>query len=264
MKKDPNSERFYLWLNQTPIDEHKQVYRDICKSYGLADSEIVEKLADFGFKVFIYHHVDQYNLPDLDDYQFWKDLATLTNIFKNGRRIKIKTTMPDGDYKEKPIKLDIETNGKLQQLAFLCFNTLIAQYERKDLVIGNGDPEALKYLSILIDYPSMKFKAPFSDKELADIIEDEAGKIAALKTMKGRTNKEIPMLGSMVHGFIEAGGDGLASLGTFKKYILIGDMMLASDVLPVEQVEWEKVLTNKEKADMVKHWEESYLNIIGK
>ena len=255
MKKDPNSERFYLWLNQTPIEEHLQPYKEICKGYGLADPSEVERLAKHGFYVFLYFHHLQYEKADLEDFQFIKDLATLTSIFKDGENIIIKASMPDGVR-----KFEIETEGLLQQLAFFTFNALLGN-------MGRENADLLEYLPF-VDYSStIKFKKPYTDKELADIIEYQSSRIEEEKAMMGRkerTKTEIPKLGSMVHGFIEAGGDGLAALTPTEKYCLIGDMMLAANVSPVEQVEWESILTNKDKADKVKSWEASYLKVIGK
>ncbi len=255
MKKDPNSERSYLWLNQTPIEEHLQPYKEICKGYGLADPEEVERLAEQGFYVFLYFHYLQYQKADLEDFQFVKDLATLTSIFKDGENITIKASMPDGDF-----KLIIETEGLLQQLAFFTFNALLGNMEREDAVL-------LEYMPFLEYSSTIKFKKPHTDKELADIINYQSSRIEEEKAMMGRferTKTEIPKLGRMVHGFINAGGDGLAALTPTDKYCLIGDMMQAADASPVEQVEWESVLTNKDKADKVKSWEASYLKVIGK
>ena len=81
--------------------------------------------------------------------------------------------------------------------------------------------------------------------------------------MKGRNEKRIPMLGHCVCDLVEAGGNGLASLTPTGKYCLIGDLLLSVDVSSIEQVEWDEVMTNKEKADMVKSWEKSYLTANG-
>lgn len=255
MKKNPNSERFYLWLNQTPIEAHLQPYKDICKDYGLADPEEIERLAAQGFNVFLYFHHLQYEKADLEDYQFMKDLATLTSFFRDGENISIKASMPDGVR-----KLEIETEGLLQQLAFFTFNALLGNWGREDAGFMDYVP--------FLDYSStIKFKKPYTEKELADIIEYQSNRIEEEKSMMGRaerTKTEIPKLGMMVHGFINAGGDGLAALTQTQKYCLIGDLMQAAKASPVEQVEWESILTNKDKADKVKSWEASYLKAIVK
>ena len=82
--------------------------------------------------------------------------------------------------------------------------------------------------------------------------------------MEGRTEKRIPMLGYMVHNFFKVSKNVLASLTQTEKYCLIGDLMLAAGVNPVEQVEWEKVLLRKEKTDMVQYWEESYIKVVNR
>jgi hypothetical protein len=207
--------------------------------------------------------------------EFGKNLATLARIFGYGKGITIQATMPEHE----TIIVKIENTGLLKREVFFCLNSLLNHYGQEYELEGLAErKEAAKaddlpmMESFLLD-DEFSFKKPYSDMELANIIEYESGRMAYEKAMMGRPNKsrlklkpgfEIPKLGYMVHSFTEAGGDGLASLAPIEKYCLIGDLMLAAGCSPVEQVEWEKVLTNKEKADLVQYWEESYIKVVNR
>lgn len=249
-------------MNNTPTNILLQPYMDICKGYGLTDSEGIERLADVGLKMALYQHIDRHERLDVGERQFRKELATLASIFKNGKGVKIQASMPDGDFKNKHITLEIETDGFLQYMTFLSLNSLLVhhsfEYGLLNITEKKEDLKLEKWKgNHLFGYDGI-FKEPFTDKELAGIIHYEETMIANEKTMKGRTEKEIPRLGSMVHGLIRAGGDMLAFMTPTEKYCMIGDLMLAADILPIEESDWKNVLTNKEKADTIKSWEASF------
>ena len=265
MKENPYNSRFFLWLNKTPIEENKQPYRDICTSYGLGDQKTIERLADIAFEVFVYSRIDQFGELESKDYQYRKDLATLASIFGYGRGITIQAALPDGEFKEKHIKLKVEAGGLLQRLAFLSINTLLANTIDYNMELEGEcgvERRGKGKMPYWIDTSGTIFRKPYSNQELSAIIEHESKKEASAKAMQGRKEWAIPKLGGMVHSFIEAGGDVLAAV--VNKYMLIGDLMLAAGVNPVEQVVWKEVLSNKEKSDMVQYWEESYINVINK
>ena len=158
-------------------------------------------------------------------------------------------------------------------MAFFSLNSLLANEcymhgitEKKEEL----DPETY---DILIGYD---FKEPYTDEELAGIIESEAKKISHETTMKGRKVWEIPKLGCLVHDFIEAGGDGLASLTPTQKYCLIGDLIW--ELLPSTQKEamtkklskgstpdeeWA-AMDGSDKSKLVKSWEKSFLQASSK
>ena len=212
----------------------------ICSRYGLNDAEGLQKL-------WLLATVFLYNNADLDEHLkkehlFRKELATMTNIFKNGSRITIEATMPKGNKDEHTI-LHIETNGLLQQKIFPFLESMLAKYHYE--VLGVTEK---------------KNEGHFTDEELEGIVTFEEKLSTYRKGMMGYAEKKRPQSGSIVHCFIGAGAEVLASLTQTEKYCLIGDIMLAAGVSPVEQSEWDEVLTNKEKADKVKSWEASYLN----
>ena len=212
----------------------------ICSKYGLNDAESIQKLwllANF----FLHDNADSDKYMDKQS-RFRKELATMTNIFKNGSRITIEATIKDGN-KDRHITFPIETNGLLQQKIFPFLESMLANFHYEGLA-----------------FTEKKDAEHFTDEELADIIKFEENLSTYREAMKGRTEKKLPRLGSIVHCFIGAGAEVLASLKITKKYCLIGDMMLEAGVLPIKRNEWEMVLSNKEKADSLKSWEASYLN----
>lgn len=271
---------FQNQLEPSGYDAHLQRLAGHCLKYGLEDAGCIMALMKFAVQLSLYSPTTSFPKIEnavLNDYlmkkwQFRKELAILTNIFKNGRSITIEATMPDGS-KKKHITFPIETSGLLQNMAFFSLNSLLAnECYMQGITEKKEELDPYTY-DILIGYD---FKEPYTDEELAGIIESESKKISRETTMKGRKVWEIPKLGCMVNDFIEAGGDGLASLTPTRKYCLIGDLiweLLPS--IPKEAMmkkwmngstpdeEWA-LLTNKDKADMVKHWEESYWKIIGK
>ena len=215
-----------------------QHFRDICKDYGLSESEEIERLAECGLNAYAtFHHFqlrhgEAEGILDVEDFQFRKDLATLASIFLEGRNITIDATMPDGECKEKHTTIHIEKDSFLQYKASCAFLDLLCHYCIEEYECLN--------IEGIIEYESRR-------------IEEEK----AMMGRKERTKTEIPKLGKMVQGFINAGGDGLAALTPTKKYCLIGNMILEAGASPVEREEWGS-MTNKEKADKVKSWEKSF------
>lgn len=249
MKNEYFTDRFYLQFN-IEVNEKIQQISAICNGYGLEDPRVVERLEECGLNVFCYIRKLQITklgdidgILDIEDYRIRKDLASLVSIFGDGRSITIDATMPDGDCKEKHITIPIETGSLLQIEAFGAFMHLLAEYG-------------------LEEYESMTY---------ADIIRFESGRIDLATAMKGRKVWEIPKLGCMVHDFIEAGGDGLASLTSTQKYCLIGDLIwellpstskesmmkkLAKGSTPDK--EWA-TMDGNDKSKLVKSWEKSYM-----
>jgi len=222
---------------------------DICLQSGIEEASHILRLMKAAWDSLRYTLFDR--VECYEKHKELKDMATLAYIFKDGCRIKIKATMPDGDFKEKSTTFKLEASG-LQPLLYSCLDSSLARHP---------------YIAELLGRESDTEEA-LSDEELATIIKKESDWLAQEKAMKGRPSKgeekEIPTLGYMVQNFIKAGGSVLASLTITEKYCLIGDLMMAAGLSPVRQDEWEEVLTNKEKADMVKNWEKSYLTTIGK
>ena len=218
---------------------------ELCLKYGINKAEHFnfQKMKFCAMMAFFNKSKEDDLKPELKT-EYRKELATLTNIFKNGRSITIEAALQE-DNKEKHITLPIETNGLLQKEVHSFLASLLAKYHFETLGITTKKDD---------------LEADFTDKELADIIKFEEKFHSYKEAMKGRTEKEIPRLGSKVHCFIGACADMLATLKPTEKYCFIGDIMLAAGVLPIEQEEWEKVLTNKEKADKVKSWKASFLN----
>lgn len=267
---------FQNQLEPSGYDAHLQKLAGHCLKHGLEDAGCIIGLMKFAVQLSLYSPTVTFpKIEDavLNDYlmkkwQFRKDLAILTSIFKNGRSITIEATMPDGR-KENHITFPIETSSLLHNMAFFSLNSLLANEcymhgitEKKEEL----DPDTY---DILIGY---NFKDPYTDEELAGIIESESKKISNETTLKGRKVWEIPKLGCMVHDFIEACGDGLASLPTdTQKYCLIGDLIwellpstpkeammnkLTKGSTPDE--EWA-AMDGSDKSKMVKSWEKSYL-----
>lgn len=196
-----------------------------------------------------------------EEIKLGKDLATLTSIFKNGRRIKIQASMPDG-VKEKHKTLEIETNGLLQQIASLSFNSFLAQYGLEyqywfvAKIPRNLKQDTLQDRYGITDSGSF-FKEPYSDEALADIIEFETSEMNYDKAQRGRTARtktEVPRLGYIASSLIEKGGEDLTSLGVTKQYCLVFDLMVAAGISPAEEELRDREMSDKDKYDTVKGW----------
>lgn len=198
------------------------------------------------------------------------DLATLTSIFKSGRNIKIQATIPDnlnseGVMKEKHIALDVETNGLLQQIAFLSFNSFLAhygldyQYHFVAKIPNDLKQDTLQDKYGITDSGNF-FKEPYSDEALADIIEFETSEMNFDKAQRGRsarTKTEVPRLGRFASKLIKDSGEDLASMNITKQYCLIFDLMVAAGISPTEEELRDRELSNKDKYDIVKTWVQS-------
>lgn len=195
------------------------------------------------------------------------DLATLTSIFKNGRNIKIQASLPDnlnskGGLKEKHIVLDVETNSLLQQIAFLSFNSFLAHYglDYQYYFVAKR-PDDLKQETLQdkfgITDSGNFFKESYSDEALADIIEFESSEMNFDKAQRGRsarTKTEVPRLGRFASKLIKDGGEDLTSMNITKRYCLVFDLMVAAGISPTDEELRDRVLSDKDKHDIVKSW----------
>lgn len=245
-------------------DEHLEELAEICLKHGLINQSCILRLMEGAIKWGTFGLLDD-DIRPIEAMRFGRDLATLTNIFKRGRNIKIQATMPDGDFKEKHITLDIEANGLLQKLAFLSFNSFLAlhgfMYDYQGVAEKPNDLNQGTLKEYLLTESGSFFKEPYSDKELADIIKFESSELDFAKALKGRTNIEIPKLGYIAHCLIKDGGSELASMKPTNKYCLIFDLMEAAGISPTEEELKDRELKNKDKADMVKSWEASGMKV---
>lgn len=245
-------------------DGHLEDLASICLKHGMKNEYHILRIMEGTIKWGTFGLLDD-DIRPIESIEFLKDLATLASIFKNGRSIKIQATMPDGDFKEKHITLDIETNGLLQKLAFLSFNSFLAlygfMYDYQGVAEKPNDLNQGTLKKYQLTESGTFFKEPYSDKELADIIEFETGELDFAKAIKGRTKIEIPKLGYIAHCLIKDGGIELASMKPTEKYCLIFDLMEAAGIIPTEEELKDRVLKNKDKADMVKSWEASGLKV---
>ena len=169
--------------------------------------------------------------------------------------------MPDGECKSKPIKLDIKTHGHLQKMAYLCLNSLLEGYASAWEMLGITKEKGYLENDEYSNYEWI-FKEQYTDEELAGIINYEEAMIQQEKTMKGKLRIERPRLGRMVHGFIKAGGKVLASLGYTDKYCLIGDLMLATGAIQLDErgkEDWQ-AMNRSEKAMKVFDLERNFLD----
>ena len=137
----------------------------ICSKYGLNDAESIQKLwllANF----FLHDNADSDKYMDKQS-RFRKELATMTNIFKNGSRITIEATIKDGN-KDRHITFPIETNGLLQQKIFPFLESMLAKFYYEGLA-----------------FTEKKDAEHFTDEELADIIKFEENLSTYREAMKG-------------------------------------------------------------------------------
>lgn len=246
------------------FDEHLEDLAEICLKHGLTNQNCILRLMEGTIKWGTFGLLDD-DIRPIEAMKFGKDLATLASIFKNGRSIKIQATMPDGDFKEKHITLDIEANGLLQKLAFLSFNSFLAlygfMYDYQGVAEKPNDLNQGTLQEYLITESGSFFKEPYSDKELSDIIKFETRELDFAKALKGRTEIEIPKLGYIANCLINDGGSELASMKPTNKYCLIFDLMAATGISPIAEDLKDRQLTNKDKADMVKSWIASGLKV---
>lgn len=234
---------------------------DICLKHGMKKHSCILRLMEsvVNWDVTVLFGLDKERTTE--QIKLGKDLATLTNIFKNGRRIKIQASMPDG-IKETHKTLEIETNSLLQHIASLCFNSFLAQYGLEyEYCFVAKKPDSLKPETLQNKYgitdSGSFFKETYSDEALVDIIEFETSEMDFDKAQRGRTgrtNAEYPRLGRIASNLIVNGGEDLSSMNLTKRYCLVFDLMVAAGISPNDEELRDRELSSKDKYDIVKSW----------
>lgn len=240
---------------------------DICLKHGMKKHSCILRLMEsvVNWDVTVLFGLDKERTTE--QIRLGKDLATLTNIFKNGRSIKVQASIPDGsnsvgNIKEKHITLNIETNGILQKLALLSFNSFLAQYGLEyEYCFVAKKPDSLKPDTLQNKYgitdSGSFFKETYSDEALADIIEFETSEMDFDKAQRGRTGRtkaEYPRLGRIASNLIVNGGEDLSSMNLTKRYCLVFDLMVAVGISPNDEELRDRELSDKDKYDIVKSW----------
>lgn len=247
---------------------------DICLKHGMKKHSCILRLMEsvVNWDVTVLFGLDKERTTE--QIKLGKDLATLTNIFKNGRSIKIQAfipndTNPNGGIKKKHISIDIENDGLIQKLAFLSFNSYLARigsyYEFWHVAETPNNLNQGTFPEYLISESGSFFKEPYSDDALADIIEFDTSDLDFDKALKGRTARtktEVPKLGLIACDLIRAGEQDLESMKPTEKHCLVFDLMQATGIAPDEVELRGMELKNKEKADMVKSWVRSFKKVI--
>lgn len=251
----------YFGVSEAKYGDYLAELAEICLKYGVKNDKCIFQLirSVIDWERSILFGLDKGRTAD--EIKLGKDLAFLTSIFKNGRRIKIQASMPDG-IKEKHETLEIETNSLLQQIASLSFNSFLAQYGLEyEYCFVAKKPDSLKPETLQNKYgitdSGSFFKETYSDEALVDIIEFETSEMDFDKAQRGRTGRtkaEYPRLGYIASNLIVNGGEDLASLNLTKQYCLVFDLMVAAGISPNDEELRDRELSGKDKYDIVKSW----------